>query len=371
MSFALMNDYWLFFMILVMAFFITYLSIPMIIKVARKKKLFDEPNGRTSHTNVTPTLGGMAVFAGFFITSMVFVNISKIPSIQYILAGAVIIFFLGLNDDIIGVSPLKKFIGQFIAAFLIIDLGNIHITNLHGLFGLFEINSVSGDFLTLVIVVGIINAINLIDGIDGLASGVSILAASVFGFWFYWVGDKQLALVSFALVGALLAFFRFNFFSTKQKLFLGDIGSLLLGFLLAVFVVLFNEKALSLPVSNPFYIRSAPAVSIGILIIPVFDTLRVMTVRMMKGISPFKPDKRHVHHYLLELTGSHKKATLIILSVNLFFIVFVACCSSMPGTLLLFIIFVLSSILSFVPIFMLRRKRKKHSVASQAFKADT
>jgi len=351
-----------------LAFIITYVSIPPLIEVARAKNLYDVPNGRTSHEKITPTLGGIAIFAGFVISSMIFVNIAKIPYIQYILAASLVIFFVGLKDDITGLSPLKKFIGQIIAAGIIIDLGGVRLSSLHGFAGIGALNYISSDFLSLFVIVAIVNAFNLIDGIDGLSSGVGILASFAFGIWFYLMGKFQLALLAVALIGALLAFFRFNFFSKKYKIFMGDIGSLLLGFILSIFAIKFNELNM-LTQDSPYFVNAAPAVSIAILIIPIFDTVRVMTIRLVKGISPFKPDKRHMHHYLYELTGSHRKATAILLLVNVFFIGFSFWLSFLRITELTLVVVALASLFSVIPYYLLKRHRKKRP--SGGFVADT
>lgn len=356
----------------ILSFMITYVSIPPLIEVAKAKNLYDVPNGRTSHETITPTLGGIAIFSGFVISSMIFLNIAKIPYIQYILAGSLVIFFVGLKDDITGLSPLKKFVGQMIAAGIIIDLGGVRLSSLHGLAGIGALNYVSSDFISLFVIVAIINAFNLIDGIDGLSSGVGILASLAFGTWFYLTGKFQLALLAIALIGALLAFFRFNVFSKRYKIFMGDIGSLLVGFILAIFAIKFNElNAFPVQGGAPYYIKAAPAVSIGILIIPLFDTVRVMLIRMAKGISPFKPDKRHMHHYLYELTGSHRKATAILLVVNLLFIVLSFWLSYLRVLELLIILIGLAGILTYIPYYLLKKRREKNIVGNNGFAADT
>ena len=344
-----------------LSFIISYVSIPALNHVSHVKKLYAFPNGRTSHHKVTPTLGGIAIFSGFLISSMIFVQLSKIPYIQYILAGTIIIFFVGLKDDIIGMSPMKKFLGQLAAAAIIIDLGGVRITDLYDLGGINALSNISSDFISLFIVIAIVNAFNLIDGIDGLASGIGIISSSIFGIWFYLVGEYQLSIVAVALVAALIGFFRYNFFSKKNKIFMGDIGSLLLGFMLAIFAIKFIELNTGLKtISSPYYLHAAPAVAIGILIVPVYDTIRVMLIRMAIGQSPFHADKRHLHHYLLELNQSHKKSTGIILLFNLLFIVLSFLLSWMSTMLLGIILFVLASVLSYIPYYMLKQRRKKN-----------
>ncbi len=342
---------------LLLAFIITYISIPSIVEVARLKLLYDEPNGRTSHDVVTPTLGGLAIFSGFVISTMIFVNMAQIPYFQYIIASVIVIFFIGLKDDIIGLSPMKKFIGQIIAAAIVIDLGGIKLMSLHGFAGIYGLDYYSSDFLSVFVIIAIVNAVNLIDGIDGLASGVGILATSTFGLWFYLEGEIQLAILAATLVGALIAFFRYNVFSKKNKLFMGDIGSLILGFMLAIFAIKFNE--LNRLSTSIYSISASPAVSIGILIIPIFDTVRVFVIRIAKGKSPFKPDKNHVHHYLLELIGSHRKSTAILLLVNVFFIILSFVLRDMRILTLTTILFFLAAGLSYIPYKMVMNKRKK------------
>ena len=353
----------------IVAFMITYVSIPPLIEVARAKNLYDVPNGRTSHEKITPTLGGVAILSGFIISSMIFVHIAQIPYIQYVLAGSLIIFFIGLKDDIIGLSPLKKFVGEIIAAGIIIDMGGVRLSSLHGFAGIGTLNYVSSDFLSLFVIVAIINAFNLIDGIDGLSSGVGILASLAFGIWFFLMGKLQLVVLAVALIGALLAFFRFNFFSKKNKIFMGDIGSLLVGFILSIFAIKFNEFNHGAMAGSPYFIKAAPAVSIGILIIPIFDTVRVILIRMARGISPFKPDKRHVHHYLLEITGSHRKATLILLFVNLCFIVISFWLAYIRVSELIVILLVIASLLTYLAYALVKRHRKINVAGS--FVADT
>jgi len=347
----------------VLAFIITFISIPSLVEVARAKNLYDVPNGRTSHEVIPPTLGGMAIFSGFIITVMVFANISLIPYMQYVVASTIVVFFIGLKDDVIGLSPLKKFVGQIIAAGIIIDLGNVRLDSLHGFIGIYDLNYYGGDMLTLVVIIGIVNAFNLIDGIDGLSSGIGILAAATFGIWFYLIGQFQLTIVSFALVGALAAFFNYNVFSKKNKIFMGDIGSLLLGFIMSILAIKFNE--LNTGLEGPWAIKAAPAVSIGILIVPIYDTLRVFFIRAMNGKSPFSPDRGHVHHRLLDLTKSHKKSTAILLSINLLFIVISFLLSGLRIWQLAIILFVLASALSYIPVYLVNQMKKKNPVIAK------
>lgn len=338
------------------AFLITYMAIPSVVNVARLKNLYAVENERTSHHSNIPTLGGFAVFAGFIVSVMIFAYIPNIPYLQYIVAGMLIVFLLGLKDDVIALAPMVKIVGEVVAATLIIDLGNIRITGLYGFMGISTIGPYASDLLSIFVIIAIVNAFNLIDGIDGLAAGVGIIAGLTFGFWFYRAGYTQLAILAFALVGALLAFFIFNVFSVKNKIFMGDIGSLVLGFTMSIFAIKFNE--LNLIAGEDVRIFAAPAVSIGILIVPIFDTIRVFTLRLIKGRSPFLADRQHVHHYMLDLTGSHKKATAIMLLVNVCFIAFAILLSDLRNYQLTIILIALAALCSAIP-FILLKKRKK------------
>ena len=346
-----------------LAFLLTFMSIPSLVDVARMKHLYDIPNGRASHKVNTPTLGGMAIYAGFIISIMIFLYIPDIPYIQYVIAGIIIVFFIGLKDDVIAIAPMIKFIGQLFAATIIIDLGDIRLRGLYGLFGITDIGYYGSDFLTIFVIIAIVNAFNLIDGIDGLAAGVGILASITFGGWFFITGHVtpehiQLAIMATAMIGALLAFLWFNLYSKKHKIFMGDIGSLLLGFIMSIFAIKFNELNNSMG-QDPLRIWAAPAVSIGILIVPIYDTVRVSVVRLYHGRSPFKADREHVHHYLVDLTGSHKKATGIILIFNVLFIAIAILLSDLRIYQLTLILITLAAVLSSIPYYMIRKKRRE------------
>ena len=343
---------------LLLAFIITFLAIPSIVDVARIKHLVDVPNGRASHDASTPTLGGLAIFAGFVISAMIFLYIPDIPYIQYVIAGIIVVFFIGLKDDVIAIAPMTKFIGQLFAATIIIDLGDIRLDGLYGLFGITDLGYYGSDLLTIFVIIAIVNAFNLIDGIDGLASGIGIIACIVFGFWFYEIGQLQLAILASALMGSLLAFSWFNVFSKHRKIFMGDIGSLVLGFIMSIFAIKFNDINATLG-AHPLRIYAAPAFSVGVLIVPIYDTIRVFLVRLVHGRSPFLPDREHLHHYMIELTGSHKRSTLVILIVNVLFIILAYLLSDLRNYQLFLILIGLAALVSAIPYYLVKRKRKR------------
>ena len=338
------------------AFFITLVLIPAIVEIARAKKLFDEPDERKSHRMSTPTLGGLAIFTGFAFSSLIFFNGTAFPKFQYLIAGLLIIFYTGFKDDIIGISPFKKFVAQIIAALIIIVLGSIRITNLHGFIGIGAINSHFGLLITLVTIVGITNCFNLLDGIDGLSSGIGMLVAMTFGTWFFLIREYDWAMLSVGLTGSFLGFFIYNVFGKKNKIFMGDTGSLILGFIMSILAIKFNEFNINL--KSIYYIHAAPAVSIGVIMIPLFDTLRVFSTRIFKGRPPFKPDRSHIHHYLLDLGFSHFQATIILFFTNVIFVIVSFLLRNFPVTWALIILLLMASLFSYIPITIVETKRK-------------
>lgn len=300
------------------SFLIVYISIPSIVKVAKIKGLFDEPGIRKCHYQKIPNLGGVAIFAAVVISMGVFLNPLVNEKLTYLLAAVTIMFFVGIKDDILIIAPTKKLIGEIIASLIVIILGNLRFTSLHGFLGIYEINYVTSVLLSCFVMVVIINGFNLIDGIDGLAAGTGIIVSLTFGSWFFFTGHVNFAVICAILTGALIAFFRFNVFGGPNKIFMGDTGSLILGLLISVFVIRFNEA--NLVYKSGFTFGAAPAVSFGVLIIPLFDTLRVFMLRILKGQSPFRPDMNHLHHRLLKLGLSHIEATLVIMGVNMIFV---------------------------------------------------
>lgn len=295
-----------------LALFITFFSLPVIIVVAKEKKLFDEPENRKIHTGVIPNLGGLGLFAGFIISNLLCAPPSSFGTIQYLLAAITVIFFLGLKDDILIISASKKFIGQLIASIIVMKFADIQIHNLHGFFGIEQISEINSSILSILTIILITNSFNLIDGIDGLAASLGILSCSFWALFFYTNGDVSYALIAFSLVSCLTGFLMYNF--PPAKIFMGDTGSLILGFVNAILVIKcintpFNSEAL-------IHFKSAPAIGFAVLILPVFDALRVFTIRIIKKRSPFSPDRNHVHHLIYDLANTHRNTTLICLIIN-------------------------------------------------------
>lgn len=304
----------------VLGFVLVYVTIPPIIRVSIAKHLYDTPNSRKASKVVVPTLGGAAIFIGFILSTIIATDGYNFGELKYLIAAVILMFFLGLKDDLVDISARKKLFVQLAATSMLIVLGNFRFTNLQGVFGFYEINYPISFAITLFTMIALINAFNLIDGIDGLASGICILISMVFGSWFLLAGHAEYGIMCFSLAGCLIAFFIFNVFGKENKIFMGDTGSLILGVIMVVLVIKFNE--LNINQLAPYAIRNAPVVSIGILIIPIIDTLRVFFIRISEKRSPFSPDMNHIHHQFLKLGNSHLKSTLLIGFINLLFIAF-------------------------------------------------
>jgi len=217
--------------------------------------------------------------------------------------------------------------------------------------------------LTVFVIIVIVNSFNLIDGIDGLASSIGILSSVFFGFWFYISGNIEYCLISAALLGSLLGFFRFNVFDGKFKIFMGDTGSMIVGLLIAAQVIMFNEKNIGF--TSAFTIKSAPAVSIAVLIIPLYDTLRVFIIRMSRGRSPFSADKNHLHHCMLKLGFTHVQSTFIIVFANLFFIALALALQNIGIIWLVLIILVICTSLSLLIERLVKRNGKNANNGSK------
>ena len=299
------------------SFIITFLAIPIVIQIAQSKKLYDVPDDRKSHTGLVPSLGGIAIFSGFIFTSLLSISALTNPEFQYFFAAAVVIFFIGLKDDLILLSATKKFIGQVVAASILIHLGGININSMHGLFGIYEIPqafSLAFSYLTIIV---IINSFNLIDGVDGLAGSLGLMTMIVMGIYFFANDMLAYSLLAFGMTGSLVAFLIFN--HQPAKIFMGDSGSLLLGLVNSILVLKFITVADTTEVI--YRVDSAVAVGFSILMVPLFDTLRVFAIRIFNGRSPFTPDRNHIHHLLLDIGLSHSLVTIVCVVINILFIV--------------------------------------------------
>lgn len=296
------------------------LAISPLITIAIRKRLFDAPSeDRKIHKRIVPNLGGLAIFSGFLFSLAIFIDLSTLKIANYLLSGGIVIFMVGLKDDIIGVDPMKKFIAQFIAAFIVTILADVRIMNLGGFMGVYDLTYPFSIGLSVLTIVGIINAYNLIDGIDGLSGSLGLLFSLVYSYVFYSAGELGWTYVCLALAGSLTGFLIHNI--SPARIFMGDCGSLMVGFLAAVLSIQFINTASANVIDLGFTsITSAPALAMAIVILPLFDTLRVFAIRIVNNQSPFKADRNHLHHRMLALGLTHMQATGVLSLVAAAFI---------------------------------------------------
>ena len=334
---------------------VTWFSIPTIVKVAGLKKLFDVPNERTSHVTTTPILGGLSIFAGFTLSAILFTMPGDSNEIKYIIGAIIVLFFAGLKDDILIIDPVKKIFSQIIAALIIVVVADIRISNFHTAIGIENISYISSILFTIFLIITLINGFNLIDGVDGLTSAIGIITSLFFGIWFLLTRHYTFAILCFSLIGSLAAYFIFNVFGKKNKVFMGDTGSMIIGLVISIFAIKFLEFENSAPLNLQFH--ASPALAFGLLIIPLFDTLRIIILRLRNGGSPFAADRNHVHHNLLKLGYSHLKVTTLTVFINLIFIILVIFSQRLGSVLLILITLSLATVLSALLEIILKRRR--------------
>lgn len=300
---------------LIISFLTVILLHPQLVRFALLKDIVNKPNARRLNRIPIPVLGGVGVYAGFTVALCACNAIFNIETSMASFAAITLMLCVGLIDDIKDLKPKTKFIAQISAIIILIVCCDLKIDNLYGIFGIHEIPDYLSVPLTIFACVGIINAINLIDGIDGLSSGYSIAAATLFCIYGYMHNNHPNTIIALATIGALIPFFAYNVFGTKNKMFIGDAGSHFLGIifcLLTLNIISTNNNRCN-PLESSGYIPFCLAVMAH----PVMDTLRVMTMRIYNGISPFKADKTHLHHAIINMGVSHLKTTLLIIALNL------------------------------------------------------
>jgi len=343
------------------SFIITLFAIPAIMRVAQEKKLYDLPDARKLHTKPIASLGGVGIFIGFFLVTLLTISNHQSQEFQFFFASAIVIFFLGLKDDILILSARKKFLGQLAATAILVHLGNVRIDSMHGFFGFGHIPLLLSYLVSYITIIVVVNAYNLIDGVDGLAGSLGVLTMTIFGGYFYIAGMPVYSMLAFAMAGSLVAFLFFNYH--PAKIFMGDSGSLLIGLVNAILVIKFITVADSPAVKLP--IGSAVAMGFSILIVPLLDTLRVFSIRIAKGRSPFSPDRNHIHHLLLDRGLNHRYVTFSCLGLNIAFILMAYFGRSFGPTILICSMTAMS--FAFVGALMFVRKTATRLVIASSF----
>ena len=336
------------------ALLICYIAIPKLIHFAQKLKLLDNAGDRSSHKVSTPFFGGIAIFTGV-ICSLLFWS-DNFENIQFILVSILIVFIVGLIDDLRAISAFKKLIGQILATLVLIFLGDLQIDSMHGVLGVHDLPIWASVSFTIFVVIVITNGFNLIDGIDGLAGGLGLISSLSFGVIAIIIGQVDIALIAFSLSGALVGFLKFNIF--PARIFMGDTGSLVVGMILSVLAIncikygLVNENY-SLP-------QIGPLLAISLLAVPLFDSLRVFIVRAINGNGTLTAARDHVHHALIDLGVGHKYTSLILFSVSAIIIVltYLLIKLNININISIAILAVFSYALWLIPYYMLKSKSK-------------
>lgn len=334
---------------------ITAFAIPSIIRVAGIKHLFDEPDERKHHKEKVPTLGGMAIFAGLLFSVTFWTDQVQIVELQYIICSLLVLFFIGIKDDLVNLQATKKLFCQILAAVILVHYAEVKLTTFYGMFGIRDLPLWFSYLFSVFTCVVITNSFNLIDGIDGLAGSLGIVGAVTFGMWYYFLGMTQYTILCSALAGSLLAFLWFN--KTPSKIFMGDTGSMIVGFIMALLAMKFIESVRVLPKTHPYKILSVPVFTLTVLIVPLFDTLRVFMVRTMNGKSPFHPDRNHIHHLLLDVGMTHMQATGTLVAFTVSMIVLIFSLQGFKGEGLLGVILAVPAILTSI-LARLREKKR-------------
>jgi len=339
------------------AFFLTAMVIPKIIEIVNRRNLIDDPDDRSSHKKSTPTMAGVSffltlIFAIYFIKSwdIDLVSINLITALT-------LIFAVGLKDDLVGSSPRSRIITEILAIVFLLFCDCLSVTSFNGFLGVSSLPDIITYAFIIVMILTIINSYNLIDGIDGLASTIGVVIFSIYAIIFYLTGLIFYFLLCLSLVGILLAFLRYNLSFTK-KIFMGDTGSLVIGFCIGFFTLKFLAMDASLFGEFSFFPENKLIVIAGILYIPIFDTMRVILIRLLNKKSPFYPDRNHIHHILIDSGLSHYKSSLFLAILNIFLAGFFIILSFYFSSFQMISFLVISSALMFMMFYKLRENIK-------------
>ena len=343
----------------VFSFLITWYSIPTIIKISRRKNLMDEPGQRSSHERKIPNLGGIAMFFSIAVCASIFAY-QLFDLYKFLFASLVILLYVGVMDDIVVMRAYKKLLAQVVVSALLVIGSDVRIRSLFGVFGVYELNYFLSVIFSIVTFIILVNAYNLIDGIDGLAGVYGVICFSLFGISYYRLGEYNypLVILSTTIIGTVIGFLYYNLSDRSKKIFMGDTGSMLLGFLLTFTSICFMDIFIVKKVQGAvfYHLNTAPVMAIAIMILPIVDTLNVIIIRLAEKRSPFDADKNHIHHKLLKLGITHKRATLYIISYYLFIVIISYFLRHVEVNLLLIIILLLGFLGAYLPDFFYKKK---------------
>lgn len=289
---------------------------PKVLHIALDVNLVDNPDARKLQRVPIPVLGGVAIMFGMFVSLSICQLVYDSSELFTIVLAMSIMLYIGTIDDMIDLSPCFRFLVEIGVALMLMYTCGYSINDFHGLWGLYEVPLSVSLPLTVLTVVGIINAVNLIDGVDGYSSGYSIMACTIFGAFFAFVGDIAMVMLACTCAASLIPFFFHNVFGKTSKMFIGDGGTLVMGIVMSVFVLNMLKTETLCSVYASWGVGLVP-LTLAVLAIPVFDTVRVMSFRIIRGKSPFHPDKNHLHHLFIDMGFSHIGTTCSILLLNI------------------------------------------------------
>lgn len=297
------------------SFLVSLTLMPVIIRIFRSIDLLDRPDKRKIHSISTPSLGGIGIFIGILFALLISVSFSDLASQKFFLGGTILIFLLGVRDDLSSLMAQHKLVVQIFAASLVVFFGDVKIEGFNGLFGVESFPWFFDEIFSVFVIVVMTNAFNLIDGIDGLAGCVALIVSTFLGWAAYQSGQAIEAALAFSIAGASLGFLMHNWY--PSKIFMGDTGSMVFGFMLTALMI----KFLTTP-APPSIVVAPVATSLALFVLPVYDTLRVMFIRFFTGKHPLAPDRNHIHHVLLKLGLNHAQSTSCLSIYNVAIISF-------------------------------------------------
>ena len=301
-----------FFYACITALLCSFLLMPLLARFLRRRHILDEGGHRRIHKGFVPSMGGIIICVSFLFSMLLWIPIDSISNRRFELAAIALMFFTGIRDDMEPLRPLYKFFVQIIAAIIVVVAGDMYIHSFYGLFGIYEIPELLGCVISVLFIIFITNAFNLIDGIDGLAASIAVLAFSFLSVWFYLAGYEIEILRMACVIGALVGFLYYNW--QPASIFMGDTGSLVIGFILSTSALTFISANGSLPEDVSYKFPAIFSAGLAVVLLPLFDTVRIFILRTKQGKSPFLPDKQHLHHVLLHVMRTHARTVRILLA---------------------------------------------------------
>lgn len=355
--------------IVTLAYLLVRFSIPSIIHAANKHRLFDSVDlHRKEHKENISRLGGIGLFCGFTITVLLFATTVHYHQANFLIASSILLFALGIKDDIYGVSASTKFALQIVVSIILVVLGDFRLSSLYGVFNIWDVHPIAGGVFSVALIIFVNNAFNLIDGVDGLAGTVGVIVCLSFGVFFAVGRDVAYAFIAFSMLGAIIGFLVYNY--PPAKIFMGDTGSLIIGLVAVILAIKFIEINKVGATPGPYF-SSAPAIAVAVLIVPVFDSLRIFFIRIINKKSPFKGDRNHIHHRLLRLGLNAKQILLVTVLFNVGMIIVTVLLQGLGNFVLIFLQIGICMIMNVALTYVKGRRTAKTYTIKDVFLKDT